>query len=102
MLSSRTPAFVVIAEFTAADGAHEALVKIASADAAGSVTEPGCRQFDVISPVERPNVVTLYEVYDDAAAFEAHQRTPHYATFRAEVANVTVGAPAVHFYTRVC
>ncbi len=102
MLSSRTPAFVVIAEFTATDGSLDALVRIASADAAGSVTEPGCRQFDVSTPVELPNVVILYEVYDDRTAFEAHQKTPHYATFRADVAGVTAGDPVVRFCTRVC
>ncbi len=25
--------------------------------------------------------VFLYEVYDDAAAFDAHKRTPHFAAF---------------------
>lgn len=94
-------AFVVIAEFTAKDGAFDALARIAAADAAGSITEPGCRQFDVVRPDDRPGNVVLYEVYDDRAAFDAHQRTPHYATFKRDVADATVGAPVVRFCTRL-
>jgi quinol monooxygenase YgiN len=28
--------------------------------------------------------VVLYEIYDDAAAFDAHKRTPHFAAFDSE------------------
>ncbi|WP_415403957.1 putative quinol monooxygenase [Tateyamaria sp. SN3-11] len=40
--------------------------------------EPGCQQFDVCTDPGEPNTVFLYELYDDLAAFEAHQQTPHY------------------------
>ncbi len=43
--------------------------------------EPGCRQFDVVTPDGGADRVVLYEIYDDAAAFEAHKRTPHFAAF---------------------
>jgi len=43
--------------------------------------EPGCRQFDVVTPVGSVDRVVLYEIYDDAAAFEAHKRTRHFAVF---------------------
>jgi (4S)-4-hydroxy-5-phosphonooxypentane-2,3-dione isomerase len=43
--------------------------------------EPGCRQFDVVTTDGDAHRVVLYEVYDDAAAFEAHKRTPHFAAF---------------------
>jgi quinol monooxygenase YgiN len=47
-------------------------------------TEPGCRQFDVlVDPKDRTRVM-LYEVYDDEAAFEAHQQTPHFKRYIAE------------------
>ena len=41
--------------------------------------EAGCRQFDVVIPDGDADRVVLYEIYDDAAAFEAHKRTPHFA-----------------------
>ena len=46
--------------------------------------EPGCRQFDVlVDPKDRTKVM-LYEIYDDEAAFEAHQQTPHFKKYLAE------------------
>lgn len=46
--------------------------------------EPGCRQFDVLLPEgEAGDRVVLYEIYDDAAAFDAHLRSDHYARFAA-------------------
>jgi len=38
--------------------------------------------------------IVLYEIYDDAAAFEVHKRTPHFASFDRESASF-VAAKAV-------
>lgn len=47
-------------------------------------TEPGCRQFDVlVDPKDRTRLM-LYEVYEDEAAFQAHQQTPHFKRYIAE------------------
>jgi autoinducer 2-degrading protein len=47
-------------------------------------TEAGCRTFDVlVDPKDRTRVM-LYEVYDDEAAFDAHQRTAHFQKYIAE------------------
>jgi autoinducer 2-degrading protein len=43
--------------------------------------EPGCRQFDVLEPTKEKDRVLLYEIYDDRAAFEAHMKTGHFASF---------------------
>jgi len=48
--------------------------------------EAGCRRFDVVIPDGDADRVVLYEIYDDAAAFEAHKRTPHFAVFDRESA----------------
>ena len=45
--------------------------------------EPGCRRFDVAFSDEDRSKVFLYELYDDRAAFEAHQRTEHFRQFDA-------------------
>ena len=45
--------------------------------------EPGCHRFDVCTDAARPGEVFLYELYTDAAAFAAHQETPHFKTFDA-------------------
>jgi quinol monooxygenase YgiN len=48
--------------------------------------EPGCRRFDVSAVEEDDTRFVLYEIYDDAEAFEAHKRAPHFAAWR-EVAD---------------
>lgn len=44
--------------------------------------EAGCRQFDVAEAIDDPDCFHLYEVYDSAEAFAAHQHTAHYAVWR--------------------
>src|ERR1700674_1668417 len=39
---------------------------------AASVKEPGCREFDITVSQKDPNHVFIFEVYDDAAAAQAH------------------------------
>lgn len=47
--------------------------------------EPGCCQFDVLVDEADPNTFVLYETYVDAAAFDAHKRTPHFLDFDQQV-----------------
>ena len=48
--------------------------------------EPGCRRFDVAFSEQDRTAVFLYELYDDAAAFAAHQQEPHFKEFNAKTA----------------
>jgi len=50
---------------------------------ANAVKEPGCRTFNISVQQSNPNHVFLYEVYDNAAALEAHRQTPHFKKFAA-------------------
>ena len=43
--------------------------------------EPGCRQFDINQDSRNPASIMLYELYDDAAAFDVHRAMPHYLAF---------------------
>ncbi len=53
--------------------------------------EPWCHQFDVGFDPERPNVVLLYETYDDRQAFyEKHRTTEHFANFGRTISNWVV------------
>ena len=63
-------------------------------------TEPGCRQFDVCRDPADPALVFLYELYDDAAAFDAHRRTSHFLAMEAETAG-WVQSKTVHRYQRI-
>lgn len=50
--------------------------------------EPGNRRFDVLQDLADPDRCYLYEVYDDEAAFKAHQQTAHYLRWRETVAGM--------------
>ena len=57
-------------------------------DARGSVSdEPGCYRFDVLEDASDPDVVHLYEVYEDEAAIEKHRAMPHYTAWAEQVAD---------------
>lgn len=40
--------------------------------------EPGCSLYFANRSTENPNLILLYERYDDMAAVEAHRETPHF------------------------
>ena len=43
--------------------------------------EDGCRQFDVCADPEHAERIFLYEIYDDAAAFDLHLARAHFHDF---------------------
>jgi autoinducer 2-degrading protein len=57
---------------------------------ANSVKEPGCREFNIQVLANNPNHVFLYEVYDNAAALDAHRQTEHFKKFQATTASMIV------------
>ena len=69
-------------------------------NARASLDEPACHRFDVWAEPERPDEVYLYELYDDAAGFDAHRATPHYRTFDAAVRDMIVDK-TVRTYSRM-
>lgn len=46
--------------------------------------EPGCSRFDIAANPDDPARILLYEIYDDAAAFDAHLASAHFQTFNAD------------------
>ena len=52
-----------------------------NADAART-REPGCVRFDVSQQEDDPGRWLFYEVYKDAAAFDAHRASPHFAAYQ--------------------
>tara|TARA_B110001452_G_scaffold252669_1_gene242724 strand:- start:76 stop:366 length:291 start_codon:yes stop_codon:yes gene_type:complete len=43
--------------------------------------EVGCHQFDIAQDQQNPTKIFLYELYDDAVAFELHKKASHYLNF---------------------
>lgn len=75
--------FTLFASIAVKPGKMAAFLPIIMENATASVRdEPGCSVFDVIMPKDSTgDTLYLYEVYDDAAAFAAHQTMPHYHKF---------------------
>lgn len=53
--------------------------------------EPGCRQFEVLVDREDRTKLMLFEIYDDEAAFEAHQRTPAFKRYLEQAVPLLAG-----------
>lgn len=54
----------------------------AKENAAASVKDPGCREFNVLVANNDPHHVMFFEVYDNAAALDAHRQTDHYKKYQ--------------------
>jgi (4S)-4-hydroxy-5-phosphonooxypentane-2,3-dione isomerase len=75
-------AFVVIVDLLLKPESRERCLALIQENAAASRRlEKGCRRFDVCVPRDGSPRVFLYEIYDDEAAFKAHQETPHFKSF---------------------
>ena len=73
----------VCVTLTCAPGRIDRVADLLRANARAAVeVEPGCHRFDVARDAERPDVLFVYEVYDDEAAFAAHKTTAHYRAFQ--------------------
>jgi (4S)-4-hydroxy-5-phosphonooxypentane-2,3-dione isomerase len=51
--------------------------------AAAVKQEPGCREFNITVSQSDPNHVFIFEVYDNAAALDAHRQTDHFKKYAA-------------------
>lgn len=84
-------ALVIHVEFTTKPKARDRFRELVVENATLSrEAEPGCRQFDVCHDPSDPDRVVLYEVYDDAAAFDAHTSYEHFTGFDRASADLVV------------
>lgn len=64
-------------------GCADAFLAAIQINASASVAcEPGCLVFDVSQDREDPDVIYLYEIYRDDAAYQAHTETAHFRDSR--------------------
>jgi autoinducer 2-degrading protein len=90
--------FVVVVWFDLTPGSAEAFRPLILRNAAESLKEPGCRQFDVCFTDDGRRSF-LYEVYQDRAAFDAHKATAHFKTFD-QASRSLVAKKTVEWYRR--
>ncbi|MGH8186892.1 MAG: putative quinol monooxygenase [Steroidobacteraceae bacterium] len=72
---------------------------LANADGARS-REPGCVRFEVSQREDDPGQWLFYEVYKDAAAFEAHRATPHFAAYQQVADRALLSKTLTRYATR--
>jgi quinol monooxygenase YgiN len=65
---------------------YKAAVKEASQTAVRE--EPGCREHNVVFQKDNPTHIFIFEIYDSAEAFAAHQASAHFQKYRAATANM--------------
>lgn len=75
--------YVVTVVFKVKPEAKEDFHKLVLQQAKNSLEkEEGCHRFDVCFDDRRPDMVFLYEVYDDTAAFDQHRETEYFKAYR--------------------
>lgn len=90
--------YAVTVTFTLKTGQGAQFLPLMLDNAATSLrAEEGCHRFDVCTDPDHPDVVFLYELYTDAAAFQTHLATEHFKTFDAATAEMVAGKQVACF-----
>jgi quinol monooxygenase YgiN len=76
-------AYVLIARMKTREGEEERAAELLGPLAEASRAEPGNIHYIPHRSLEDPRVFTIYEQYDDEAAFQAHGQTEHFQTIAA-------------------
>lgn len=83
------PFLINAVEYDVAPGQVDNFLAAVKENGAASVKEPGCREFNISVSQKDPNHVMIYEVYNDAAAAEAHTATDHFKKYKAATTGMT-------------
>ena len=79
----------------------DAFLTILQKNASDSLAnEVGCHQFDITQDPQNPTKLFLYELYDDAVAFELHKKASHYLEFNQLVSEM-VTAKSVRLLQKI-
>jgi len=68
----------------------EAFLAALKENAAATIREPGCRQYDVLQSTANPNQILIYEVYESSAAVDAHRASEHFKKYQAATGKMVV------------
>jgi (4S)-4-hydroxy-5-phosphonooxypentane-2,3-dione isomerase len=61
----------------------DAFMAAAKINGAATPMDPGAHEFNIVVSQKDPHHVLFYEVYDNAAALDAHRATEHFKTYQA-------------------
>lgn len=86
-----TPPFIRIAELEVDPARCTDFAAAAARIAAAALrTEPGCLALLSAADADAPNRFTIFEIYRDEAAYQAHLATPHFQAFRASTDTIVL------------
>jgi quinol monooxygenase YgiN len=68
----------------------QAFIAAIKENAAATIQEPGCRQYDVLQSTANPNHISIYEVYESDAAVQAHRASEHFKKYLATTGKMVV------------
>jgi (4S)-4-hydroxy-5-phosphonooxypentane-2,3-dione isomerase len=94
------PLLVNVVEYDIVPGQIDAYLAALKENGAATVKEPGCREFNILVSQKDPNHVLIFEVYDDAAAVQAHRETDHFKKYAATIKDM-VAKREVHPFSSV-
>ncbi len=83
------PLLINAVEYDVVPGQVDNFLAALKENGAASVKEPGCREFDIAVSQKDANHVFILEVYNNAAAAEAHTATEHFKKYKAATAGMT-------------
>ena len=78
------PLYINAVNLDIVPGQTDKFLALLKENGAAAVKEPGCREFNITIAQNDPNHVFIFEVYDSAAALEAHRATDHFKKYAAE------------------
>ena len=91
----------VCVDFEVVTESLDAFLTIMQKNASDSLAnEVGCHQFDISQDPQNPTNIFLYELYDDAVAFELHKKARHYLEFNQLVSEM-VTAKSVRLLDKI-
>ena len=73
---------IVASTFTTAPGERNRVLDLARNVMAATRQEEGCREYVFSPDVDDPDLIRLYELWDEQEQLDAHLRTPHIAAWR--------------------
>jgi quinol monooxygenase YgiN len=69
--------YAIIARFKVKPGNVAEVISLLGKAAGPSRQEPGCHLYIANQDLSDPDMIVMYEQYDDEAAFQAHLDSPH-------------------------
>lgn len=91
------PFEVHVVEYDIMLGQLDAYLAALKENAAATIKEPGVHEFDILRSEKDPNHVLIFEVYNNAAAAEAHTATDHFKKYKAATTGLTTNRQAKTF-----